>query len=307
MGVKYALTVVIPTYNRCELLKFSLHSINRQSADPRSFEVIVVDDGSSDATRSAVEEFPAKFALRYLYQADLGYRVASARNLGITESAGEIVLFLDSGVLLATDAIEKHLKAHGESGTASVILGYVLGTHNEFSTDEGLPDVTGFIDPDDVDGSVVKLRRDLGLEDVREPIFSTCKDDLMRLPAPWAIFWTQNVSVAKAALTAAGLFDRNFDLRWGVEDLELGYRLIKNGIRYRLSREAISIHYPHFSDTEAKLEQERQNKKYFHAKFPCRETELLLQTNVFTLNEWLIKSESDDKVKHGFSDVVAPA
>lgn len=83
-------SVIIPTYNRKNLLKRALHSVNNQTFVPR--EIIVVDDGSSDGTKDWVlERFPD---VRYIYQDNSG--VSSARNAGIKEAIGSWIAFLDS-------------------------------------------------------------------------------------------------------------------------------------------------------------------------------------------------------------------
>ena len=83
-------SVIIPTYNRKNLLKRALHSVNNQTFVPR--EIIVVDDGSSDGTKDWVlERFPD---VRYIYQDNSG--VSSARNSGIKEAIGSWIAFLDS-------------------------------------------------------------------------------------------------------------------------------------------------------------------------------------------------------------------
>ena len=83
-------SVIIPTYNRKNLLKRALHSVSSQTFVPH--EIIVVDDGSSDGTKDWVQErFPY---VRYIYQDNSG--VSSARNVGIQEAKGSWIAFLDS-------------------------------------------------------------------------------------------------------------------------------------------------------------------------------------------------------------------
>ena len=83
-------SVIIPTYNRKNLLKRALHSVSSQTFVPQ--EIIVVDDGSSDGTKGWVlEKFPY---VRYIYQDNSG--VSSARNAGIKEAKGSWIAFLDS-------------------------------------------------------------------------------------------------------------------------------------------------------------------------------------------------------------------
>ena len=83
------ISVVIPTYNRYEVLKRALASVFAQTHSP--FEVIVIDDGSTDNTSQIQQEFST---IKYFYQENAG--VSSARNLGIEKSSCVWVAFLDS-------------------------------------------------------------------------------------------------------------------------------------------------------------------------------------------------------------------
>jgi len=84
------ISVVIPTYNRCELLRRALLSVFSQSLLP--FEVAVIDDGSTDGTNAMIrKEFPEVY---YYRQDNCG--VSSARNLGIHHTTGDWLAFLDS-------------------------------------------------------------------------------------------------------------------------------------------------------------------------------------------------------------------
>jgi glycosyltransferase involved in cell wall biosynthesis len=81
-------SVIIPTYNRAGFLLRALASVQRQKF--YDYEIIVVDDGSHDATADKVKGY----AVRYLYQDNRG--VSSARNLGVAEARGRWLAFLDA-------------------------------------------------------------------------------------------------------------------------------------------------------------------------------------------------------------------
>ncbi|MED5463013.1 MAG: glycosyltransferase family A protein [Myxococcota bacterium] len=98
-------TVIIPTFNRAHVLERALDSVYAQSAAPA--EVIVVDDGSTDATSTLVKErFPGA---RYCYQSNQG--VSAARNRGISMATQPWVAFLDSD----DEWLPKKLKRQGEA------------------------------------------------------------------------------------------------------------------------------------------------------------------------------------------------
>lgn len=91
-GVKSVpqVSVIIPTYNREKFVVKAIDSVLNQTFN--HYEIIIVDDGSTDGTRKALEAYSNK--IRYVYQENAG--VSSARNAGIKEAQGEWVAFLDS-------------------------------------------------------------------------------------------------------------------------------------------------------------------------------------------------------------------
>jgi glycosyltransferase involved in cell wall biosynthesis len=86
--VSQKISVIIPTFNRAKLLKRALSSVVNQSLKPH--EIIVIDDGSSDETRSVAKDFLVK----YHYQPNSG--VSRARNVGVKIASAEMIAFLDS-------------------------------------------------------------------------------------------------------------------------------------------------------------------------------------------------------------------
>jgi glycosyltransferase involved in cell wall biosynthesis len=84
-----SVSVIIPTYNRCDFVRDAIASVLAQTF--QDFELIVVDDGSTDGTEEVVREFPRT---RYFSQENRG--VSAARNAGVAASHGELIAFLDS-------------------------------------------------------------------------------------------------------------------------------------------------------------------------------------------------------------------
>jgi GT2 family glycosyltransferase len=90
------ITVVVTTYNRATLLREALHSLRRlEGGDDLAFEIVVVDNGSSDATLEVVQDFAARTSrvVRSCHEATPG--VAAARNRGVREALGDWIAFFD--------------------------------------------------------------------------------------------------------------------------------------------------------------------------------------------------------------------
>lgn len=189
MSVKAS--VVIPTYNRKAILEKTLRAITDQSVPADDYEVIVVDDGSTDGTGQMVQDLYPNGNVRYAYQKNSGR--SRARNHGINLAQGEIVIFIDSDIVVTPGFIAAHLAGHAENPRA-IVNGFVINTSN-------------FDDP------------------TSEPLKLT---DHSR-----ASFATGNSSVRKKFLLEAGLFDEEFnqygweDLELGHRLLALGLTKVK--------------------------------------------------------------------------------
>lgn len=96
------LSIIIPTYNRKEVLKQCLSSLKNQGLDGYKYEVIVCDDGSNDGTLKMLNTlFNTKlpFSLEYKHQEKKGFRAAAARNMGLKIAKSENILFLDHDII----------------------------------------------------------------------------------------------------------------------------------------------------------------------------------------------------------------
>lgn len=220
-------SVVIPTYNRSDFLGRALRGLLDQSLKPGDYEIIVVDDGSADATPQAVKDLSLpESRLRYLRQENKG--PAAARNLGVSEARGDIILFTGDDCLPDSRLLEEHSLAHQQEGDVGVI-GHVAW-HPELK-------ITPFM---------------LFLEEGVQFGFRHIKDPER---APYWAFYTSNCSIRKRRLEEVGGFDEDFKhAAW--EDIELAYRLTQRGLRLLYRPSAITYHH-HATTLEHYMQRQR--------------------------------------------------
>src|SRR5215470_12369590 len=105
-----AVTVIIPTFNRAAALICCLEHLERQTC--KDFEVVVVDDGSTDETADRVEEYKkcATLNLKFIRQANGG--PARARNVAVAAASSPLVLMIGDDIFATPQFVEEHLKLH---------------------------------------------------------------------------------------------------------------------------------------------------------------------------------------------------
>lgn len=184
-------TVVIPTHNRSDLLLEALESVFTQTM--QDYEIIVVDDGSTDDTRQRLEEWIKEGRIRYDYQEKSG--VSAARNRGIKLARAPFVALLDSDDIILPTKLEKELAVFEREPD----LGLVHSNFSKFTSDG----------------------KDLGVRDT-----TRYKGWLY----PWILTeWslllsTSSLMFKREALLEAGLFDE--EMSWA-EDIDLCRRVAR--------------------------------------------------------------------------------
>jgi glycosyltransferase involved in cell wall biosynthesis len=244
VGLPPRVSVIIPTYNRCELLRDQLAQLTQQGLPATEFEVIVADDGSSDDTRAVTESFADRLRLTYHFQEDLGNRVGTARNAGARLATAPILIFLDTGPLFGRDFVAQHLALHADQSRHRAVVGYAHG-YNPEKTMTWVSAEVARLGPEE---TVARYADDPEFRDVRYDLFQEIDFDLTRRLAPWQLFFTLNVSVRADDFRATGGFDEAFNGWWGAEDLELGYKLFRDGVEFHLSFDAWVVDVPHERD-----------------------------------------------------------
>lgn len=245
------LSVVIPTYNRLPILEKCLRALEQQQLSPQgaiqTYEVIVVDDGSTDGTvdwlQTQSDQFPHVRLFRQAHQGP-----AAARNLGVQQAAGDVIVFIDSDLVVT----EGFLQAHADG----LIQAQQTVRSDRVFTYGRVINTCNFDNP------------------TAEPFKLT--------DVSAAYFATGNVAIARHWLEQAGLFDTRFQL-YGWEDLELGVRLKQLGLKLVKCPAAVGYHWhPPFSLQQLPrlIDQEIQRGRMgvlFYQKHPTWDVRMMIQ------------------------------
>lgn len=249
-------SVIIPTYNRLPILQKCLAALEGQKyrSTLDGYEVILVDDGSTDGTLEWLQNHRQKFPhVRWFCQTHQG--PAAARNLGVEKAEGDTIIFIDSDLVVTENFLQAHANCliEGYKNSDRVFTyGRVINTCN-------------FENPTS--------------EPYKITDFSA------------AYFATGNVAIARHWLLEAGLFDTRFQL-YGWEDLELGVRLKKMGLTLIKCPEAAGYHWhPPFGLEQLPklIEKEIQRGRMgvlFYQKHPSLEVKMMIQMTVLHQLLW---------------------
>ena len=197
------ISVVIPTYNRRPILEKCLAALESQTGlyisdlsffETIDYEVIVVDDGSTDGTPNWLRSQSASFPhITLIEQKHSG--PAEGRNRGVTYARGDVILFIDSDLIVKDNFLLCHARALRSSWSRR---------GNRFTFTYGaVINTTNFENPTSEPHKLFDLS--------------------------WAYFATGNVAIDRKVLEQSGMFDTSFHL-YGWEDIELGERLRQMGV-----------------------------------------------------------------------------
>src|SRR6478672_13557 len=125
LGRSIDVSIIISTYNRCRILPDAIKSALQQTAKDTDYEVLVVDNNSTDGTREVVESFISDHPeLRYIFAGNQG--VANARNAGISQARGRILGFMDDDVRASPNWLAEIKLAFDKHPEAGFVGGKIL-------------------------------------------------------------------------------------------------------------------------------------------------------------------------------------
>ncbi len=226
------ISVIVPACDRHAMLREVIATWSAQSYPADAFEVLVVDDGSRSSLRSCLEG--AAPCVRLIEGAgDPGtFRAGAARQRGVELARFETLAFLDADIAVGDDFLW-HLDWIHQRVDDAVVIGYLSGYNlHDIGFTHARQDVANLRDPSGL--AIIPDRS-------REPTLRACLDNLDWLDEPWRLAYSGNLSATRSVLSRAGGFARQFS-GWGLEDLDLGYRLHRTGAPFVFSRFAVGYH-----------------------------------------------------------------
>ncbi|WNB90297.1 glycosyltransferase [Bacillus sp. NEB1478] len=227
------ISIVLSTYNALERLKNCLYSLTLQDVPLSKFEVIVVDDCSTDQTEEYMRSLISPYPITYeKNEKNLGR--SSTRNKGIRLARGKILIFCDCDMILPPEFVRNHLNYH-EQNDWLVVCGsfwHQISTHPPLTFES--------------------IKNKHYLHHVTEQPWAywfkqfvyKYGRNLTSFYFPWMYFVVMNVSVRKKHVTEVGGFDESFQ-GYGGEDEELGFRLYKRGLHFVMDQHLKNYHQEH--------------------------------------------------------------
>jgi glycosyltransferase involved in cell wall biosynthesis len=212
LNMKPRISVIIPTKNRYSTLKKVLQALEKQDCSRYSFEVIVIDDLSTDETPGFLSDFAQRTTLTFSFFPGKGQSAGAARNIGLAKAKGDLVLFLDCDTIPNPDLVRRHLQFQNRLvKTIDCVMGQVR------------------MDPD------LEIPNQARLWETELQAANGNPSDVT-----WWHFRTANTSMKRAACDLVGGFDIRLEAS---EDTELAYRLSKRGVRFYYDASIMATHY----------------------------------------------------------------
>lgn len=206
------ISVILPTLNRADLLSGSLQSLVGQTLGKEHFEVIVIDDGSTDATPEVCHKYALRMPLRYYRIQHSG--IAAAKNLGIFLAHAPVVFFFDDDDVADPDLLLQHVQTHQAYPQENrAVLGYTT-----WSPQIPLTPVMEYV------------------TDIGQILFAYRKLQHGQL-LDHSYMWGGRSSCKRSLLVFHGVHNQQF---LNMQDVELGCRLARFGLKVVFNRQAIS-------------------------------------------------------------------
>ena len=256
----YKIAIVIPTYNRADNLSRTLRALVQQSN--KDFEVIMVDDGSTDNTQEVVMSFIDELQeLRYYFHKNRGYRLSFNRNQGTRIVSKDIthILYVDSDVMLNPKSIEAYYDIISKH--PDVVIG---GRYDWMKPIELTQD-------DVVNKWEEKIKEGMTAPASRRKISQTGVDPRWNKPVEEEVVMDEygvlsgNLLIPMVAFKDTGGFDQNIEGRG--QDGEFGRNLIAHGWKGLLSSRVIGYHQSHFKDIVWETKSVIKTIKYISDKY----------------------------------------
>ena len=229
-----SVSVIIPVYNRKQVLAKTLAAFTHQTYPKNLIEIIIADDGSSDGVKEVITKYKQYLNLNYVYQEDKGYRLSKVRNLGIKKASHEHIIILDCDMLPVPELIEEYMKYFHITDKAVLIGHRRFVCTDDISDNKILFDINNVLQLSDIKQQANNPR------DRRLQIYQQT-NNLKKAIFPFRYLYGGNIAFPKKVIAEVGGFDEYFQ-HWGGEDEEMGYRIYNAGYYFIPVIKAIGLH-----------------------------------------------------------------
>lgn len=216
------ISVIIPTFNRIDVLKLCLNSILTQSVSSQNYEVIIVDDCSKDNTEEVCNRYVSEYHNVVYIRNQFNQGSATTRNNGIKISKGELLIFLDNDLIVNNDYIEQHIKIHRSYNFEKIAIVSNITYEPEFLKQSNFGQY--------IQSRAIGYRSQRNMKGV----------DINDLAGNF--FAGGGSSCQKKYVIQNGMFNQTLK-KYGLEDELFGYHFKKNGGKIIYQNDAKIIHY----------------------------------------------------------------
>ncbi len=210
------ISVIIPAYNSAQTLEICIKSLNDQSYPKHKVQILVINDGSSDISNDILDDLQKSYQFDVItHETNKG--LASARNTGIKNSSGKILIFLDADMEVDDHYIEKHVNYHQNENVYGVV-------------------------------GCIAHAETIKYDKYQRYLYETTRGVIKFSPGasiPFHVFIFGNTSIKKEVIDSVGYFDETIKV-YGGEDTEYAYRISKKyskGLYYTCSLRVKHHHY----------------------------------------------------------------
>lgn len=224
------ISVIIPTKNYGEFLPNVIRHLIDQDMDPDTYEIIIIDDSSDDDSSEIIKNlvYPIKATINlqyhYAYREEFEaehFRAGYCRNIGISLSQGENIIFLDSDMIVPRHFLTTAANALKEFDVIQFPRRHIRPEKSSIGTRiDSLAEADTYVEE----------------KNYWQPFFES--SNWMTLPQFWRYACTYGLGVRKSQLKEVGTF-RDVFRQYGFEDTELAFRLARNGAKFQLVKSDI--------------------------------------------------------------------
>ena len=278
------ISVLITTYNKADFLKLTLAGYSKQSF--KDFEMVIIDDGSTDNTEEIVDKYRELLNIKYVKQENMG--IAKAKMKALENASNDYVILTDDDRIPCITFVEEHKRRLDKEKQCVVMILSRFSTKTKFSFNDEFCIYKRFPELLVCEEKQLFDEKDI-LKDydgiVRKYFVSECNtgllldiveeygEDFDNFELAWSKAYGGNISFSRKYLKRDLQFDCNY-VGYGIEDIDFAYQLYLQGYKFRFDSLAVNYHQEHPRRNFENRDMFR-NFAYFCKKYPGIDSQML--------------------------------